>query len=449
MEATPAEPRDSSQPKKNKKFIPPVAKPGLVPGSLKPMQTSSSATNTDKKPLKPETSASNAAQNPSSTSLAQPKAPPSSTAAGSHRSGPPTSTHPATTASTTAGATKPARVKPKPEKMKRDDPKYNQTAKTASDKPKKTGKSRKTGGKKSIKAEEEAASDEDDDDDEEEDDGDDEPEEEAVDESQDEGMDENGTRKSGRGSPSSKAVYRAPIGLFSKRTRESLIAKYNISEVVNSESKDNSKTGAIESEQDGGKASAKAKKPSSILALSGFNLENKSIQVRLAKSLKLQIEETEMLKFDILIVDGDKPVRTKKVLFALVRNVPIVGTGYLFICSEYGKVTDPLPHQVPAFAKIGSRPKYDQLFGKLTIYVDIVHFDAGFDYSSIYGLLKMCKANLIQDQKQADVVVSNKSIPRPRASGNPSHEEVRKVHQTWVFDCIEKGELQDNTKYLF
>lgn len=440
MEANTAEPRDSSQSKKNKKFMPPVAKPGLVPGALKPMQPSSSATNTDKKPAKPEGPASNLVQHPSSSSIAQPKAPPASTTVGSSRPGPPTSSN---RAISTTGSVRPTKVKPRAEKTKNKDPNPDRSSKSGSEKLKKSGKTR---GKKSIKDEEEAVSEEDDDEDEEDED---EPEEEIADESQEDDMDESSRRKNGQGSPTGRAVYRAPIGLFSKRTRESLIAKYNISEVVHSGSKENSKTGAIESEQEGGKASLKTKKPASVLALSGFNSENKSIQVRLAKNLKLHIEESEMLKFDILIVDGDKPARTKKVLFALVRNVPILSSGFLFVCSESGKVTDPLPHQVSAFAKIGSRPKYDQIFGKLTIYVDIVHFDAGFDYSSIYGLLKMCKANLIQDQKQADVVVSNKSIPRPRASGNPTHEEVRKVHQTWVFDCIEKGELQDNTKYLF
>lgn len=437
MEPTSSMQNENGVVKKHKKFVPPVAKPGLAPGDLKPKEpisTSTSNIKPDKKLLasssNPDLKTSSSAK-PSSSAGIIPKQPPATgqdaVADGSGAISKPSTSNPQ------KKLTKPAKLP----KSKHPIDKKKQ-AKGENEKQKKN----KTAKPKSALDEEEALSEES----VEEVDSD----EEDVDEEDDEIEEVESPNKDSDGNQTVSKKYKAPIGLFSKRTRESLIAKYHFLDAPDNGSKvEDEDVGNDGQENSNSRKSLQKKKPLPVLCLSGFNTESKSIQIRLAKSLKLQIQETEMLKFDLLVVDGEKPVRTKKVLFALVRHVPIVNSGYLFLCSGAGKLLDPLAHQTSAFPKIGSRPKYDKLFEKISINVDIVQFEAGFDYPSIYGLLKLCKASLVQDPKQADMIVSNKSVPKPRVSESPGAQETRKVHQTWVFDCIEEGQLLDNSKYLF
>jgi hypothetical protein len=421
MEHNASESNVSDLLKRNKKFMPPVAKPGLTPGALKPKDSvaaSSSNNNTEKKApnlaTKPEPKSSS-----SGVVTAKPAQPPV----------------PEQPASSAIQYIAPDIKKPskKPEKPSK--------SKAAVPKPAKTKGNTKKGPKAGKLDEEEAASEASD----EEEDGDyqeesDEPEEVSqLSPDKEDSVD----------GEKSKKQYKLPIGLYNRRTRESLLAKYNITETVEESSPSKEKVTGGHTDEESSRNSNLRKKAPPVIALSGFSPDSKAIQQKLAKTLKLQIQETEMLKFDILVVDSEKPARTKKVLFALVRQVPIVGPSYLFECVDSKKLINPAPHQVPGFAKLGSRPKYDQIFEKLTINVDIVQFEAGFDYPSIYGLLKMCKASLVQDAKQADLIVSNKNAANHTRKSGASEQEARKVHQTWVFDCIETGILQDNTKYLF
>ena len=235
-----------------------------------------------------------------------------------------------------------------------------------------------------------------------------------------------------------------PIGLFLKKNRQNMISKYNLRKNIGhkDEAADEGSNSLMARLGVNRPQKMSEKEPKPLIMFSGIPAGDLPYMKQICRKLRGGFDEDKFLAFTHLIVKEENPLRTKKVLFALVRDCWIVTPEYLFKSLESSQWIDPTSHQSEGFIKRGERPDWKQLFARKKTFVSLVGYDAGFDYASMRNLCLLCGLWLVESPAEAELILSNKMQDKEQTK----HKRVDKI---WLFDCLSRGLLLPTDNFTF
>lgn len=134
--------------------------------------------------------------------------------------------------------------------------------------------------------------------------------------------------------------------------------------------------------------------------------------------------------------------------------MPIVTANYLYASLDKLSWLDVKEHECDYFKKKAERPNLHEVFKGTKIYIDIVAFENGFDYTSMCNLVKLMRTPMTENQKEASIIITTKaSVSSEANKGTDPSKAIDvegapiRVDQKWLFDSIQKGKLQDTASY--
>lgn len=230
-----------------------------------------------------------------------------------------------------------------------------------------------------------------------------------------------------------------PIGVYMRKNRnENLVHGYNLRTKIGAKSE--SKEVEADDKQILRAKHSVRNSMKVFVSFSGFSGEDKLFLKQICRNLKNnQVVEDSLLDFTHLVV-ADK-IRTKKVIFAIVRHCWILSREYLYKCLESGGWVAEEDHELVGFPKKADRPNYRTFFVDTKYYIQALPYSGDFDYSSLKQLLSICRCNITSSEGEAERIVSNKLEDSDR-KGN-------KIDYLWFFECITQGSVVDAQHYIF
>ena len=238
-----------------------------------------------------------------------------------------------------------------------------------------------------------------------------------------------------------------PIGLYLRKNRMNIISKYNFrrnlgqKDEILMEGSTNHKSSLIDPNHNR-RRTHKDKEPIPLFHFSGIEIQDLPYMKRIIRKLKGEFDDDKLYQFSHLIVKKKNPSKTKKILYAIVRDCWILTPEYLFESLCQGKWMDPEQYQSDSFMSKGKRPDWRQLFNKKKVYVSIVAYEAGFDYTSLRNLCVLVGMMVMETTDQNEILLSNK------LKDNEAPRGIR-VDYVWLLDCLVKGELVPIDSYKF
>lgn len=228
-----------------------------------------------------------------------------------------------------------------------------------------------------------------------------------------------------------------PVAVIDTKTNTNLIS-YDQKQIVKNASKaqDNSKLTTAEQHEE-------EEAEIIYITYSGFDREDLKILRRKARLLGNSREvEVSMEKVTHMILN--EAFTSKKLLFCLIFDVPILTKEYIDECTKQKKWIDYKEFEWKTFPHSGSRPNYEAIFKNLKVHVFSIYYGEEFNQYWLIYLLLECKCEIVDDEEEADIVISNRNY-----KGSLSKSLTTKVHFEWIFECILQGKLVDNTKFIF
>ena len=214
-----------------------------------------------------------------------------------------------------------------------------------------------------------------------------------------------------------------PIGVYMRKNRnENLVHGYNLRTKIGAKSE--SKEVEADDKQILRAKHSVRNSMKVFVSFSGFSGDDKLFLKQICRNLKNnQVVEDNLLDFTHLVV-ADK-IRTKKVIFAIVRHCWILSREYLYKCLESGGWVAEEDHEFVGFPKKADRPNYRTFFVDTKYYIQALPYSGDFDYSSLKQLLSICRCNITSSEGEAERIVSNKLEDSDR-KGN-------KIDYLWFF----------------